>query len=179
MLFRSVVMQNRDGSPNLDGVAAFRKVLRRRVAAVNEEFADNLGSRVFESEELVDRLCIMSGGHMRILMQMVQKAVDWTDALPIRKRAVGRAVSSIRETYVDAINGEDWELLARVHLAKTFVNDARHDRLVGDRCILQYCEEVEDEDGEVTVEKWADVHPTILKIDGFQRALEHVKGEGA
>ena len=112
-----------------------------------------------------------------LFRSMVQKAVDWTDALPIRKRAVGRAVSSIRETYVDAINGEDWELLARVHLAKTFVNDARHDRLVGDRCILQYCEEVEDEDGEVTVEKWADVHPTILKIDGFQRALEHVKGE--
>ncbi|MEM9245715.1 MAG: ATP-binding protein [Cyanobacteria bacterium P01_F01_bin.153] len=174
-----VVMQNRDGSVNDAGLAAFRKVIRRRVASVDGTLAENVGSMVFESEELLDRLCIVSGGHMRILMQMVQKAVDWSDRLPIQKRAVGRAVSSIRETYVDAINGEDWESLARVHLTKTFLKDARYDRLLGDRCILQYCEEVEDEDGEVVLGRWVDVHPTILKIEAFQRALKRVQAEGA
>ncbi|MEM6502697.1 MAG: ATP-binding protein [Cyanobacteria bacterium P01_C01_bin.89] len=163
-----VVMQNRDGSVNEAGLEAFREVIRRRVASVDGALAENLGSMVFESEELLDRLCIVSGGHMRILMQMVQKAVDWSDTLPIKKRAVGRAISSIRQTYEDAINGEDWALLVRVHDTKTLLKDARHDRLLGDRCILQYYEEVEDEEGEIVLQSWVDVHPSILGIRAFK-----------
>ncbi|NJN62756.1 MAG: ATP-binding protein [Coleofasciculaceae cyanobacterium RL_1_1] len=168
-----VVVQNRDGSENLEGMEAMRKILRLRVEMIDPELAKAIETRLFESSELLDLVCAASGGHMRMLMQFMQKALDWTDVLPIQKRAVNRALSSARQTYRDAINFEWWDELARVHGTKQLPRDNRSQQFLADRCVLQYFEE--DEEGEIN--EWFDVHPLILKIELFQSALSRLKGE--
>ncbi|MGD1901629.1 MAG: ATP-binding protein [Geitlerinemataceae cyanobacterium] len=162
-----VVMQNRDGSLNAEGMAAMRKIIRLRVELIEPEVAKAIETQLFESPELLDRVCEMSGGHVRVLIQLVHKALNWTDVLPIQKRAVGRALGAARQIYRDSINYEDWEQLARVYRTKMLPRDNRSQQLLADRCVLQYFEE--DEDGEPN--EWFDVHPLILKIDQFQAAL--------
>ena len=167
-----VVVQNRDGSTNVAGLAAMQKVIRLRVESVDRELAKVIEGGLFESPELFDRVCAVSGGHMRILMQLMQKALDWTEVLPIQKKAIGRALSSVRQTYLDAINFDCWEDLARVHHTKQLPQNNRHQAFLADRCVLQYYEE--DEDGELS--EWFDVHPAMLKIDHFQTALQRLRG---
>jgi hypothetical protein len=58
---------------------------------------------VFDSADTLEQLCLMSGGHVRMLMQLIQKAIDWTDALPITAQAARRAAEETRETYKLAI----------------------------------------------------------------------------
>jgi hypothetical protein len=148
-----------------------RKIIRLRIETIDRELAKAIDRGLFESPELLDRVCEMSGGHMRILMQLVQKALDWTDVLPIQTRAVNRALSSARQTYRDAINFEWWDDLAQIYLTQQLRRDNRSQQFLADRCVLQYFEE--DEDGECN--EWFNVHPLILKIDHFQSALERVQ----
>jgi hypothetical protein len=166
-----VVVRNRDGSLNASGMEAMRKIIRLRIETIDRELAKAIDRGLFESPELLDRVCEMSGGHMRILMQLVQKALDWTDVLPIQTRAVNRALSSARQTYRDAINFEWWDDLAQIYLTQQLRRDNRSQQFLADRCVLQYFEE--DEDGECN--EWFNVHPLILKIDHFQSALERVQ----
>jgi hypothetical protein len=58
---------------------------------------------VFETDAVLDSLCLISGGHMRELMQLVQTALNWTDELPIRRQAMLRAVVKGREDYRNAL----------------------------------------------------------------------------
>jgi hypothetical protein len=170
-----VVVQNRDGSRNAAGMAAMRKVIRLRAESVDRAIAQDIDVQLFESSALLDRVCAMSGGHMRILMQLMQKALDWTEVLPIQKKAIGRALSSVRQTYVDAINFDCWEDLARVHRTKQLPKDNRHQGFLADRCVLKYFEEEFDEEGDLEVVEWFDVHPAILKIDEFRSALARLQ----
>lgn len=45
----------------------------------------------------------MSGGPLRILMQLIQRAIDWTDRLPITAQAVQIAIEEARENYLNTI----------------------------------------------------------------------------
>lgn len=162
-----VRVRNEDGTPNPDGMAKMRELLQRRVQKVNPRLADTLDSDVFESAEVVDSLCAMSGGHVRNLMQMVQKAVDWTDELPIGKRAVQIAIGEARKTYRDTIQADWWQALVEVHRRKRIANDDLHRLFLYNRCVLEYREI--DEFGELR--EWYDVHPAILTIDKFKELL--------
>jgi hypothetical protein len=65
-------------------------LIRQRVG----KFTDyGLVPEVFESDTVLESLCLISGGHMRELMQLVQTALNWTDKLPIRRQALLRAIA--------------------------------------------------------------------------------------
>ncbi|PPT06009.1 Type II secretory pathway ATPase PulE/Tfp pilus assembly pathway ATPase PilB [Geitlerinema sp. FC II] len=162
-----VMVRNEDGSRNEAGMEKFRELVRRRVRKVDPKLAEVMDTEIFESAEVLDRLCYMSGGHLRILMQMVQKAIDWTDTLPISQQAVHSAISEMRKTYIDTIQADWWEALARVHQTKQIKKDDLHHLFLLNRCVLEYREM--GEDGEL--KDWYDVHPTIEQIDKFKKIL--------
>ncbi|MBW4514888.1 MAG: ATP-binding protein [Timaviella obliquedivisa GSE-PSE-MK23-08B] len=162
-----VMVKTPDGQPCPKGIEVMKDIIQRRFRAADQslDLVD-----VFEEMTAVEQLCLMSGGHVRNLMTLMKETLQHTETLPIRNRAVKRALSGLRDTYRRTIDEPDWVLLARVHLDKIIINNDEHRKLLFQRCILEYwC--LNEEEEEV---KWHDIHPLIFGVERFQSALKQV-----
>jgi hypothetical protein len=170
-----VMLQNEKGEKSTAGLAAFREVIAKRIALakleedpkIGKKLAESLETSVFESAEILERLCLMSGGHIRLFMKMIQKALDHTDDLPISKKAVNRAIADARDEYLDAIYEHQWELLRKVdqsHQIPNEQNNRDYQRLLASRCLLEYRYRDEDEN----LKRWYVVHPLIKEMEKFK-----------
>ena len=169
-----IMVSNQDNQPNEKGLEKFREVIAKRIAQVTlddnpnigQTLAQNLDTAVFDSPETLTRLCLMSGGHVRILMQMMQKALDWTDDLPISQRSVDIAIEEAKDYYRNTIFEHQWELLRQVAEDKMIPNqenDREYPRLLANRCILEY--RYYDQNNRLN--RWYDVHPLIKELQKF------------
>ncbi len=170
-----VMVRNEDGSDNIAGLDKLKEVICRRLNLIDPRLVETLTGQVngldfpavFDSPETLRLLCSMSGGHVRNLMQLIQKALDWTDELPITAKAARRAVEEIRETYRKTVQEDQWEILARVCHLKEMDNDDEHLRLLLNRCLLEYRYYNKNDQ----LQTWYNVHPLIEGIPRFQTAL--------
>ena len=126
----------------------------------------SLETDFFDSGETLERLCLMSGGHVRNLMLMMQEAIKKTDNLPTAKSAQ-RAITNLRGVYRKTAGQDEWSILAKVYLSHRILNDEQHRNLLFNRCILEY--RYLDEEEEML--SWYDVHPLIKGIQEFKEAV--------
>jgi len=174
-----VMVRNPDGSENQKGLEKLQELICRRVNAIEPNLVQTLTGAipeldtppVFDSPETLKQLCLMSGGHLRNLMQLIQKAIDWTDELPITEKAAKRAMEEARETFQKTIQEDQWEILARACNLQQADNDEEHLRLLLNRSLLEY--RYYDENDKLKI--WCNVHPLIAEIKKFQDALKQVK----
>jgi hypothetical protein len=174
-----IMVRNPDGSENNAGLAKLRELICRRVALIEPNLVHTLegpikglnAPPVFDSPETINHLCLMSGGHVRNLMQLIQKAIDWTDELPITAKATRRAIEETRETYQKTVQESQWEVLARACHLKQADNDEEHLRLLLNRCLLEY--RYYDVNEALII--WCNIHPLIEGIPRFQEALSKVR----
>ncbi|HAX75279.1 MAG TPA: pilus assembly protein PilB [Cyanobacteria bacterium UBA11372] len=174
-----VMVRNPDGSENKAGLAKLRELVCRRVVLIEPNLARTLEGAVdrlnvppvFDSPDTLKQLCLMSGGHVRNLMQLIQKAIDWTDELPIAAKAARRAIEETRETYQKTVQEHQWEILARACYLKQADNNEEHLRLLLNRCLLEY--RYYDDNESLNI--WCNVHPLIEGIPKFQDALAKVR----
>jgi hypothetical protein len=169
-----IMVKDRDGNVYEDGLAKMKEIITKRIEQIKTDgdiskaLANALDSQLFENVETLDQLCLMSGGHSRNLMQYIQKAIERTENLPIKSLAVKRAISETRDTYRNAIQPHQWEILAQVAKSKRKPNDGEHSLLLLNRSILEYC--YMDEEGEMC--RWYDVHPVVYGIQEFKEAWQ-------
>jgi AAA ATPase domain len=171
-----IMVRNSDDSINVEGLAKLRELIQRRIQSVDPQLAERLDSlmekesevSVFDSTETLNELCLMSGGHVRNLMQMIRKALNWIDELPITAEAAQRAIEGTRETYLMAIQEPQWDILAKTSLQRQTDNNEQCLRLLFNRCLLEYS--YYDESGRL--KRWCNVHPLVEGIEQFQQALE-------
>ncbi|TVQ16856.1 MAG: ATP-binding protein [Leptolyngbya sp. DLM2.Bin15] len=171
-----------DGSLNEPGLDAMRAVLAKRILdnpLVQKTMPDaTLEADIFANADLLQRLCLSSGGHVRELLLLVKEAINYTDVLPIQTRAVQRAITTIRDTYRRTVESDQWAILARVAKTQRIENDDIYRALLFSRCVLEY--RYFDEEGEMHC--WYDAHPLIKDIAEFKTAvdrLEQATGGGA
>lgn len=169
-----VMLRHEDDRINEKGLKKFREMIVKRIEEVSlkdqphigQELAQALDSKVFVSSEVLDHLCLMSGGHVRLLMKMIQKAIDWTEDLPISKQAVNTAIEEAKNDYRNTIFEHQWPLLREVAATKQIPNnesDREYQRLLASRCILQY--RYYDENDKLQL--WYDVHPLVKDLEKF------------
>ncbi|MEB3193320.1 MAG: ATP-binding protein [Snowella sp.] len=169
-----VMLRHEDDRINEKGLKKFREMIVKRIEEVTlkdqphigQELAQALDSKVFVSSEVLDHLCLMSGGHVRLLMKMIQKAIDWTEDLPISKQAVNTAIEEAKNDYRNTIFEHQWPLLREVAATKQIPNnesDREYQRLLASRCILQY--RYYDENDKLQL--WYDVHPLVKDLEKF------------
>jgi hypothetical protein len=165
-----VMVRTPDGQPYEPGINAMKDVIQRRFRMADQSL--NLED-VFEEMAAVEQLCLMSGGHVRNLMNLMKATLERTDTLPIQNRAVRRAMSKLRDTYRRVIDEPEYALLANVHLDKKIVSNDAHRSLLFRRCVLEYrCLNQEEEE---TV--WHDIHPLIFGLEQFQDELKRMSSE--
>ncbi|MBW4484531.1 MAG: ATP-binding protein [Tildeniella torsiva UHER 1998/13D] len=165
-----VMVRYPDGRLNAAGLAKFRELIQKRVALIDADLADQIDTQLFDSPATLENLCLMSGGHLRILMQLIQRAIDWTDCLPITAQAVQIAIEEARETYLNTIQADQWRLLAQVCRTRNADNEPQCLRLLLNRCLLEY--RYYDDQGKL--QRWHNVHPLIEGLAPFQKALAQV-----
>jgi hypothetical protein len=158
-----LMVRQRNGDVYTDGIAKVKELIHRRIT----QFAPNvtLEQDIFDRVETIEQLCLMSGGHLRELMQLIQGSLDWTDTLPISANAVRRAIARARNTYRDTVDETDWEKLAIVFKNKQLVNDDDYRNLLFSRCVLEY--RYTDDQGEMR--RWHDIHPLLRGVEELQR----------
>ncbi|NEO87086.1 MAG: ATP-binding protein [Spirulina sp. SIO3F2] len=152
----SIMVHQEQGEPYAPGLAILQQIIRRRLP---ESLRDNLVPGVFESEAVLQKLCLRSGGYVRDLVQLMQEAITKTDTLPIDGGAVQRAVDNLRDVYRRAVEEPWWAVLRQVRDAKQIDNDNLHRSLLFSRCILEY----RYLDVEERKHTWYDVHPVLWK----------------
>ncbi len=171
-----IMVKDQDGNVYEAGLAKMKEIIAKRIEQIKTDgniskaLANALDSQLFENVQTLDQLCLMSGGHSRNLMQYIQKAIERTESLPIKSLAVKRAISETRDTYRNAIEPLQWEILAQVAKSKRKPNDDKHSVLLLNRSILEYC--YVDDEGEMC--RWYDIHPVIYGIQEFKEAWQRV-----
>lgn len=167
-----VMVRDEDGNICDSGLEIMRALVRERVRYNTGVLpTQRLVGDIFDTQETLDQLCLMSGGHMRNLMQMAQEAIKQTSTLPITKKAVRLGITKARNIYRNTVYDPQWPLLAKVSRTKEILNDEAHRELLFNRCILEY--RYSNQEGEMTC--WRDVHPLLLGVKEFRAALERLE----
>jgi len=163
-----IMVQTISGEVYPPGFEKIKEVIAKRVRL----FAPNISleTDIFDSAQTLQQLCLMSGGHVRNLLLLVQAAIDHTEDLPIADKAVRRSIADARDTYRRTVEDNQWRLLAEVAGSKQLRNDNDYRSLLFTRCILEYCFE---EAGER--QHWYDVHPLLRGVREFKEAVEQIK----
>jgi len=164
-----IMVRTPQGDIEPSGFDKIKELLAKRVRLCTP--TRSLETEVFDSEETVKQLCLISGGHLRELMLLMQETINRTENLPIPARSVQRAITKVRDVYRRTVESSEWEILAEVARRKQIRNDEQHRSLLFRRCILEY--RYFDEEGEL--QPWYDVHPLILGIQQFQDALAQIQ----
>lgn len=167
-----VMVQTFDNQRYEPGIQKLKELICKRVDMAVPRYALEPDlPNVFDQKQTLEQLCLMSGGHVRDLLLLMQAAVKRIDRLPVTVRAAQRAISEVRETYHRTVNDPQWPILAEVWRSKEIRNDETHRDLLFRRCILEYRQI--DADG--AIQPWYDVHPLIRGLKEFQEALEEAE----
>ncbi|MBC7969582.1 MAG: ATP-binding protein [Verrucomicrobia bacterium] len=157
-----IMVRSPNGEIHAPGVATIREILAQRIKPFAADL--DLDTEIFESAATLERLCLMSGGHVRGLLRLAQEAVNRTDTLPISAKAVQRAITEERDSYRRAVEEHQWDLLAAVSRDKKIQHDPQHRSLLFSLCLLEYSY-LDEQDEKQT---WHDVHPLIENIPQFK-----------
>jgi hypothetical protein len=163
-LLPMIMVQTPDGALYEPGFGKLQEILRRRIRPFLPEVS--LSEDIFEGPEVLQQLCLASGGHVRELLLLMKEALNRANSLPIPTRAVRRAMAETRDTYRRTVEEHQWAILAKVARTRTIDNDEDHRDLLFRRCLMEY-RFFDDND---TLQCWYDVHPLIKAIPEFQAA---------
>jgi AAA ATPase domain len=174
-----VVVRNPDGSINQVGLDKLRNLVCQRLESIDPQLVKNVESiqvnapQVFESPAALNSLCVMSGGRMRILMQLIQAAMEFNNNIQviISEAAAKRAVQETMKVYTNAVLVDQWMILARItSRPKTVTNTPENFELLRNGYLLEYRYYDKNEDLIV----WQDVHPLVANCRQFKEALSKI-----
>ncbi|MFB2769002.1 ATP-binding protein [Pelatocladus sp. BLCC-F211] len=165
LILPMIMVKTPDGEIYQPGLKKVKEVISKRVRQIAPELS--LETDIFDSPNTLEKLCLMSGGHVRNLLLLTQDAIGRIEELPITENAVRRAITQARDTYRRTVENNQWNLLAEVSRSKRILNDDQYRSLMYNRCLLEY--RYLDDDGEV--QRWYDIHPFIQGIAEFKEAV--------
>jgi AAA ATPase domain len=128
----------RDASECEDGVELLRQmVLARAFPTVNPIERYALIGKIFDSPETLDRLCRVSGGHVRNLLQLLYSCLQKQDP-PLSRENLENVIIQRRHQLTLAIEPDEWELLRQVAATKTVSGETKYQTLLRSLWVFEY-----------------------------------------
>jgi tetratricopeptide (TPR) repeat protein len=128
-----VPVRLRDGTECHEGMALMRQmVLARAFPNVEPGERLNLITEVFESPATLDRLCSISAGHVRNLLGILYRWLKLQDP-PLSRDCLEQVIRQLRDTLVQSITEQEWELLSQVNKQHTVVGELEYQTSGGDQ----------------------------------------------
>jgi len=153
-----VPVQFKDGTPCQEGVELLRQmVLSRAFPDLESQERLNYVSHIFDSPETLDRLCQVSGGHVRNLLQLLYSCLQRDDP-PISRKTLENVIIQRRHQLTLAIEADERELLRQVAAFKTVTGEAKYQTLLRSLWVFEY------RYGE---DYWFEVNPILAEAKEF------------
>ncbi|MEM7579394.1 MAG: ATP-binding protein [Cyanobacteria bacterium P01_A01_bin.80] len=112
---------------------------------------------VFDQPETLDRLCRISGGHVRDLLRLLNNWIQRERKLPLTRKTLERLIRARRNEMIMQISEDEWELLRQVRKRKKVGGDRDYQKLIHSRLVFEY----RDNNGE----SWFDVNPIVAEAE--------------
>lgn len=154
---------HRDGREHVEGMALVRKIiLARAFPSFSETERVSKITELFDTPETFDRLCKISGGHVREILRLLNDWIKKDRQLPLSREGLEKVIRTRRNHMMLAITDDEWELLRQVRDRKKVMGEAGYDTLISSMFVYEY----RDPDG-----YWFDVNPILASAPELQ-ALE-------
>jgi hypothetical protein len=125
--------------------------------------SDRLGliTEVFDSLETLDRLCLISGGHVRDLLGLLFDCLREQDP-PFERECVDLVIQRQRDYRANAIDPHEWELIFQVVQQQRVRGDIQYYTLLRSLFVFEY----RDHQG-----AWFAVNPVLAETEKFKSWL--------
>jgi hypothetical protein len=155
-----VPVQLRDGSEYKEGIELLRQmVLTRAFPDVDASARIDLIGQIFDSPETLDRLCRVSGGHLRNLLGLLYSCLQ-QEELPLSRDCLEDAIRASRDSLVLAIDDNEWELLRQVVQRKSVSGEVDYENLLRSLFVFEY----QDKEG-----RWFGINPVLAEAKKFKQ----------
>lgn len=156
-----VTVTSRDGQDLPEGIELLRQmVLARAFPNIEPEKRLSLISQVFDSADTLDRLCRISGGHVRNLLVLLYSCLQEEDP-PIQSSCLENVIREYRDDLISAISESEWTLLRQILQQQDYVKgEDEYQILLRSFFLFEY----RDNEG-----RWFGVNPAIAESNRFRQ----------
>ncbi|MEB3268601.1 MAG: ATP-binding protein, partial [Leptolyngbya sp.] len=159
LVLTMVPVKDLDGHCQPDSLAMLRQmVLARAFPELTAGDREARLTEVFDHSDTLDRLCIISGGHMRNLMRYLFGCLRKQDP-PIARATLERVIRDERNELLGLVNEQEWQHLFRAVSTRTVQGDSDYNSLLRSLFLYEY----RDDRG-----RWVDINPILAETDVFR-----------
>ncbi|MEX0271860.1 P-loop NTPase fold protein [Leptolyngbyaceae cyanobacterium UHCC 1019] len=162
-----VPVKNRNGSQDENGVNLLRHMILAR-AFPEIAIAQRLDylPQIFTRSDLIDRLCLVSGGHVRNLLGLVWNCIQQSDP-PFSQDTIEQVIRERRDGLARAIDDDEWKLIFQVVKNQSVKGEIEYQTLLRSMFVFEYY----DAQG-----GWFGINPILTETKRYQDWLA-VEGE--
>nr|WP_322708795.1 P-loop NTPase fold protein [Nostoc sp. ChiSLP03a]MDZ8209910.1 AAA family ATPase [Nostoc sp. ChiSLP03a] len=154
-----VPVQLQDGLQFSQGITLLQQmVMARAFPSVSWEQSQHLITEVFDNSDTLERLCRVSGGHLRNLLMLLFRCLQQEDP-PLSRECVDRVIKQRRNELTLAITPDEWKVLREVAQKKSLRGHERYELLLRSMFVFEY----RNEDS-----SWFDVNPILAEAKEFK-----------
>jgi hypothetical protein len=159
-----VPVRRRDGEEFQEGMDLLRRmVLVRAFPDEPLEKQLKLITAVFDTPDTLNRLCRVSGGHLRNLLGLLFDCLRQEDP-PITLECLERVIRERRDTLTSSIDDDEWDKLFQVVHQQSVRGNIEYQTLLQSMWVFEY----RDRDG-----CWYGLNPALEEAQKFQSWLTH------
>lgn len=160
-----IPVRYRTGTEFSEGMELLRQmVVVRAFPHESTEKQLKLITEVFDTPDTLDRLCRISGGHVRNLLGLLFDCLRQEDP-PISRMCLERVIRERRDALMSSIDDQEWELLFQVVQQQTVKGDAEYQTLLRSMWVFEY----RDHDG-----CWYGINPALEEAQQYQSWLKKI-----
>lgn len=154
-----VRVKYRDGRESEEGMALLRQMVLARAFPELDQ-SDRLGriGELFDEPETLDRLCRISGGHVRKLLVILYSCLQKEDP-PISRDCLEQVIRRERDTLIRAVTDDEWELILRVAREQVVKGEIEYQTLLRSMFVFEYQDDQE---------AWFSINPILAEARKFQ-----------
>ncbi|TRU33044.1 MAG: ATP-binding protein [Microcystis aeruginosa Ma_MB_F_20061100_S20] len=150
-----IPVRRRNGGEHEEGMELLKEMVLKRVFPDLQK--DQLFEQIpllFESDEALNRLCRVSGGHVRYILLYLREWIKSQKTLPLSQPDLEEIIVKYCSDICLGITEEDWELLCQVAKTQEVAGAKYYERLIHSLFVYKY-----DEQGQA----WFDVNPILAE----------------
>ena len=155
-----VPIRNISGVVNEDSINKLRQMIMARAYPDLSE-RDRLLQipQVFDTPATLDRLCMISGGHMRSILRFIYGCLRKQEP-PISREVLEQVIRNERNDMAALIDNPEWQLLFQAVKDRTFQGNSDYNSLLRNLFLYEY----RDERG-----RWVDINPVLAETEVFRQ----------
>jgi hypothetical protein len=159
-----VPVKQRQGQDHQKGMELLQQmVLARAFPDVLAAQRTALIPDLFDTPETLDRLCQISGGHMRRLLMLMYSCLQQEDP-PFSRNCLEAVIQEYRDDLLGAITEEEWTLLFEVVKHQNVKGEDECQTLLRSMFVFEY----RDRQG-----RWFGINPALEETPQYQGFLKH------